>query len=74
MRSYATATSRGRGNRAAAWFNDYINDQGDPEIQSVSLFEGILGWATAGKEFTHLIDEYVEEVWQRPDPADNVEH
>jgi hypothetical protein len=43
-------------------------------MQSVSLVEGILGLASGGKEFTDLIEGYVEEVWQRPDNGDHAEH
>lgn len=52
-------TSRDRGNRAAAWFGDYLKELKelkDSGIQSVALFEGILGWALAGSEYTRHID------------------
>ena len=57
------ASSRGRGPRAAAWFSDYITDQGDCNMQSLVLVEGIRGWATAGVEYTGQMDEYDESAW-----------
>ncbi|KAI0875600.1 Rhodanese-like domain-containing protein [Hypoxylon argillaceum] len=56
-------SSRGRGTRAAGWFNDYIQEQGDKEMQSVILAGGIKGWATAGEDFVRLMDGYVPEYW-----------
>ncbi|KAH8764364.1 hypothetical protein F5883DRAFT_356959, partial [Diaporthe sp. PMI_573] len=56
-------TSRGRGYRAAAWFGDYLAEKGEAEIKSVTLIEGILGWALAGDEFTKHIDEFVPSAW-----------
>lgn len=58
-------SSRGRGNRAAAWFDDYIKDQGDSEMRSVVLVDGIKGWADAGRDYIELMDEYKEEVWRK---------
>jgi arsenical-resistance protein 2 len=58
-----TASSRGRGTRAAGWFSDYLCDQGDGDMQSLVLVNGIKGWATAGPEYTEWMDEYDESVW-----------
>ncbi|KAJ8125777.1 hypothetical protein O1611_g7861 [Lasiodiplodia mahajangana] len=52
-------SSRGRGTRAAGWFNDHIQGQGDEEMQSVILAGGIKGWAMAGDDFVTLMDGYV---------------
>jgi arsenical-resistance protein 2 len=60
-----TATSRKRGNLAAGWFADFLSEQGDSEIESFALLGGVLGWATAGEEFTDLMEGYEEEVWKR---------
>ncbi|MCJ1279894.1 hypothetical protein MMC21_007718 [Puttea exsequens] len=60
-------TSRGRGNRAAAWFGDYLKEQHDSNIESVALYEGMLGWALAGSEYTQHIDEYLSEAWSATD-------
>ncbi|KAK4995649.1 hypothetical protein LTR66_004576 [Elasticomyces elasticus] len=64
-KSAETGSSRGRGNRAAAWFDDYIQDRGDSDMNSCALLDGIKGWASADKEFTDLMDEYVEAVWKK---------
>lgn len=56
-------SSGGRGTRTAGWFNDYIQDQGDKEMQSAILAGGIKGWATAGDEFVKFMDGYVPEHW-----------
>ncbi|KAH7025291.1 arsenate reductase [Microdochium trichocladiopsis] len=62
---WTCTTSRKRGNLVAGWFADFINEKGDSDMQSYALFEGVLGWATAGEEFTDLMEEYDEHVWQR---------
>lgn len=56
-------SSAGRGTRAACWFNDYIQEQGDTTMQSVILKGGIKGWATAGEDYTAFMDAYVSEHW-----------
>ncbi|KAI8631441.1 Rhodanese-like domain-containing protein [Xylariaceae sp. FL1651] len=58
-------SSRGRGTRAAAWFNDYIQEQGDNDMQSVILLGGIKGWATAGEEYVKFMDGYIVEYWNQ---------
>ncbi|OCK93535.1 uncharacterized protein K441DRAFT_661445 [Cenococcum geophilum 1.58] len=58
-------SSRGRGNRAAAWFDDHIKDQGDLNMKSFVLVEGIKGWAGAGTDYVELMDEYNEEAWRK---------
>lgn len=58
-----TASSRGRGNRAAGWFSDYIAEKGDAEMASLVLFEGVKGWAKAGAEYVQWMDEYDEKAW-----------
>ena len=35
----------------------------------MALYEGILGWALAGKEYTQYIEEYVPEAWKGDDAA-----
>ncbi len=51
-------SSRGRGKRAAGWFADYIEEQGDKVMRSFTLDAGIIGWAHAGKEYVELMDGY----------------
>lgn len=62
-------TSRGRGNRAAAWFADYIREQGNESIQSVALTGGILGFALAGSEYTNEIEEFDPQAWKASDAS-----
>ncbi|KAK2136081.1 Rhodanese-like domain-containing protein [Fusarium oxysporum II5] len=57
------SSSRGRGTRAAGWFQDRIDKQGDSHMESAILFEGITGWAKAGGEFVEWMDEYDSTVW-----------
>ncbi|PSS25899.1 hypothetical protein M430DRAFT_134786 [Amorphotheca resinae ATCC 22711] len=57
-------SSRGRGTRASGWFEDYIKERGDSQMKSLTLEGGIKGWATAGKEYVELMDDYHEEVWK----------
>jgi arsenical-resistance protein 2 len=33
-------------------------------MKSLTLEGGIKGWATAGKEYVELMDDYHEEVWK----------
>ncbi|KAJ3455513.1 hypothetical protein MRS44_016995 [Fusarium solani] len=56
-------SSWGRGSRAAGWFKDHLDEQGDSDMESVILFEGIAGWAKAGGEFVEWMDEYDATVW-----------
>ncbi|KAK7598585.1 hypothetical protein V3481_000208 [Fusarium oxysporum f. sp. vasinfectum] len=57
------SSSRGRGTRAAGWFQDHIDKQGDSHMESVILFEGITGWAKAGDEYVEWMDGYNATVW-----------
>ncbi|KAA6406450.1 MAG: hypothetical protein FRX48_09721 [Lasallia pustulata] len=59
------SSSRGRGSRAALWFKDHLDDRGDDDMESLILFEGIKGWATAGDEFVQLMDGYQPDVWAK---------
>jgi arsenical-resistance protein 2 len=61
------ASSRGRGNRAAGWFADYIADKGDSGMESLVLLEGIRGWANAGGEYLQWMDEYDDTAWCKGD-------
>lgn len=57
------ASSKGRGNRAAGWFADYITDQGDDQMESLALAEGVKGWATAGPDYVQHMIEYDANSW-----------
>ena len=50
---------------AAGWFADFLSEQGDSELESFALLDGVLGWATAGEEFTDLMEGYEEAVWKQ---------
>ncbi|KAI9761914.1 MAG: hypothetical protein M1840_001530 [Geoglossum simile] len=63
LRTTCSGSSRGRGNRAAGWFEDYISDRGDTTMKSYVLEEGINAWVRSGKEFVQMMDDYKEEVW-----------
>jgi arsenical-resistance protein 2 len=62
---HCEGSSKGRGNRGAAWLADYIEDQGDRSMQSLVLMEGINGWAKAGPEYVEYMDEYDSTFWDQ---------
>ena len=62
---FSKGSSRGRGSRAAGWFQDLLTEKGDHDVASLFLVEGIAGWAKGGAEYTKLIDEYDPIVWQK---------
>ncbi|KAG8409081.1 hypothetical protein J3459_017783 [Metarhizium acridum] len=64
-----STTSRKRGNCVVGWFDDFVREKGDWEIKSYTLIEALLGWATAGKNSTELMEEYDEEVWHGDDSS-----
>ena len=55
-------SSRGRGTRAAGWFDDLIKEKGHESMKSLVLFEGVAGWAAAGKEYSDMMDACEKEV------------
>ncbi|KAH6637991.1 Rhodanese-like domain-containing protein [Boeremia exigua] len=57
------SSSKGRGNRAAGWFADYIEDQGDEQMKSLALAEGVKGWVMAGDEYIQWMTDYDAKVW-----------
>jgi arsenical-resistance protein 2 len=58
-------SSRGRGTRAAGWFDDLIQEKGGEEgMESLILGGGIKGWATAGKEYQEFMVGYEGAVWE----------
>lgn len=58
-------SSRGRGTRAAGWFADFSEDQGDALMRTYTLEEGISGWAHAGDEYVEFIHDYQEATWKK---------
>lgn len=67
IRSIANAgSSRGRGTRAAGWFDDLIADKGDEKrMQSLILEGGIKAWATAGAEYQEFMVGFERGVWEK---------
>ncbi|KKA20397.1 Uncharacterized protein T310_5559 [Rasamsonia emersonii CBS 393.64] len=53
---FFAGSSRGRGPRAAGWFADYLEEQGNTSIRSLVLEGGIKGWVSAGEEYTRSMD------------------
>ena len=51
--------------RAAGRFDDYIQDENDPCMRSVTPMDGIRGWRDAGEEYIQLMDEYQEQMWHK---------
>ena len=60
-----TGSSRGRGPRAAGWFDDLIQEAGVKGVQSLVLEGGIKEWATAGPAYTKMMHGHDEAVWKR---------
>jgi arsenical-resistance protein 2 len=60
-----SGSSRGRGTRAAGWFEDLIKEKGHESMKSLVLLEGIAGWATAGTEYANMIDGFDKEFWDK---------
>ncbi|KAL7273519.1 hypothetical protein RUND412_003614 [Rhizina undulata] len=58
-------SSAGRGSRAAAWFQDYLNEKGVEKIKSYALEGGIKGWVKEGGKCLELMDGYDASVWQK---------
>ena len=58
-------SSRGRGTRAAGWFDDLIKARGDTNMKSVILSEGINGWAQAGAEYIPEIVGFDQQFWDK---------
>lgn len=56
-------SSRGRGNRAAAWFADYLKEKSDPDMQSLVLDGGIKGWVGERGEYLQYVQDYDESKW-----------
>lgn len=56
-------SSRGRGNRAAAWFADYLKSKSDQRMQSLVLEGGIKKWVGEKGEYLHYMQDYDESKW-----------
>jgi arsenical-resistance protein 2 len=62
-----TCASNGRGPRCSGWFADYIADQGDNQVQSLTLGGGIKGWVKAGEPYTKSMEGFEPEYWKQFD-------
>ncbi|GAM88675.1 hypothetical protein ANO11243_067090 [Dothideomycetidae sp. 11243] len=62
---YCEGSSQGRGTRAAAWFDDLLQNREVTSVKSVVLLGGIAGWVQAGQDYTDLMDEYNAASWKR---------
>ena len=62
---FQKGSSRGRGSRAAGWFQDLLTEKGDDDVASLVLAEGIAGWVKGGAEYTKWMDEYDPEIWHK---------
>jgi arsenical-resistance protein 2 len=60
-----SGSSLHRSNRAAGWFDDLIGDRVNMNMKSVVLFEGINGWASAGKDYEISMDGFVPQTWMK---------
>ncbi|MCJ1387747.1 hypothetical protein MMC18_000590 [Xylographa bjoerkii] len=67
-------SSRGRGSRAAGWFDDLLHDRNSTSIRSVILLDGVAGWARAGEEYTDLMEEYDAASWKKEQDRPVVPH
>ncbi|KAL6159978.1 hypothetical protein ACJBU6_02389 [Exserohilum turcicum] len=65
--AFYCGSSNGRGPRCSAWFADYIADQGDDQITSLTLAGGIKGWVKAGEPFSQNMDAFEPEYWKQFD-------
>ena len=79
--SLHAGSSQGRGPRCAAWFADYVAQNGefadyiedeketgdvlDEDIMSFTLAGGIKGWVNAGSEYALNVDRFVPEYWRQ---------
>lgn len=61
-------SSRGRGARAAGWFDDLIQERGGNDVlRSVVLEGGINEWANKGPEYVEYMADYDADVWKKPE-------
>jgi arsenical-resistance protein 2 len=57
------SSPKGRGSRAAGWFDDLVKDRNVEGISSIILEDDGAGWANAGKDYTSLMEEYNASAW-----------
>ncbi|EGP82397.1 unnamed protein product [Zymoseptoria tritici ST99CH_1A5] len=54
--AFYCGSSRGRGNRAACWFQDVLARRGETNMKSFVLAGGIDGWFEAGGNYANFVD------------------
>lgn len=65
MSSYqATGACQSRSSKAAAWFTDHIEHEGNDGMQSLVLEGGIKAWAAEKGEFWRYMQEYDKSKWE----------
>ncbi|KAF2468268.1 Rhodanese-like protein [Lindgomyces ingoldianus] len=65
--AFYCGSSNGRGPRCSGWFADYLAENGETEMQSLTLAGGIKGWIKAGGEYTKNVEGYEPEYWTQFD-------
>ena len=63
LHTFFPASSKGRGNRAAGWFSDYLGDEKNSDMKSLVLTGGIKGWVAAGDGFRDYMVEFDPAKW-----------
>jgi hypothetical protein len=63
----AVGASNGRGPRCSGWFADYITEQGNDRIQSLTLGGGIKGWVKAGEPYIQHMEGFEPGYWKQFD-------
>lgn len=64
---WGLGASNGRGPRCSGWFADYIAEQGEQQVQSLTLGGGIKGWVKAGESYTAKMDGFEAGYWRQFD-------
>ncbi|CZT24140.1 related to arsenate reductase (Arc2) [Ramularia collo-cygni] len=54
--AFYCGSSRGRGTRAAGWFQDVLEHRGETVMKSLVLAGGINGWFEAGGDYAKFVD------------------
>lgn len=57
---------RGRGPRAASWFQDECDRRSGNQVKGLYLEGGIKGWVSAGDEYTVHMAGYDAACWTKP--------
>ncbi|KAH5721113.1 hypothetical protein HBI20_100230 [Parastagonospora nodorum] len=63
--AFYCGSSNGRGPRCSGWFADYIGDQGDTDIESLTLGGGIKDWVKAGEPYIQHMEGFDAEYWKQ---------